>query len=46
VLPEQAANVSARLTEGVRAAGGQINRLEEIVPLLEDVFIALAEERS
>jgi ABC-2 type transport system ATP-binding protein len=38
----QSAAVRARLTEEVRAAGGQIDRLEEISPLLEDVFIDLA----
>lgn len=32
-----------RLVERMSAAGGQVERLEEITPLLEDVFIELAE---
>jgi ABC-2 type transport system ATP-binding protein len=43
VVAGQAAAVQARLTAQVAAAGGQIVHLEAIQPLLEDVFIELAE---
>jgi ABC-2 type transport system ATP-binding protein len=43
VAPGQAAAVQQRLSDQVRAAGGQVERLAEIDPLLEDVFIELAE---
>jgi ABC-2 type transport system ATP-binding protein len=39
-----AREVQARLTEEIRSAGGRVERLEEIQPLLEDVFIELAGE--
>lgn len=42
VAPGQAAAVQTRLSEQIRAAGGQVERLQEITPLLEDVFIDLA----
>ncbi|HVN53950.1 MAG TPA: ABC transporter ATP-binding protein [Anaerolineaceae bacterium] len=38
----QAETVQARLGEQIRAAGGTVERLAEIPPLLEDVFIDLA----
>lgn len=42
VVPGQAAAAQVRLSETIRAAGGQVERMEEIAPLLEDVFIDLA----
>lgn len=42
--PGQSAAVRERLSGRIRAEGGQLERLEEIQPLLEDVFIALSEE--
>jgi ABC-type multidrug transport system ATPase subunit len=44
VLPGQAESVKARLAEQVSKAGGVVERLEVIPPLLEDVFIELAEK--
>lgn len=41
LAPDQAAAVQARLSEQIRAAGGHVERIEEITPLLEDVFIEL-----
>lgn len=38
----QAEATQARLTEQIRAAGGSVDRIEVIPPLLEDVFIELA----
>jgi ABC-2 type transport system ATP-binding protein len=43
ILPGQAEAVQARLAGQIGAAGGRIERLEAIQPLLEDVFIELAE---
>ena len=43
---DQAEPVRTRLEERISAAGGQIDRLMEITPLLEDVFIDLAEENK
>jgi ABC-2 type transport system ATP-binding protein len=43
ILAGQAEAVQVRLTREISAAGGQIERLEAIQPLLEDVFIELAE---
>jgi ABC-2 type transport system ATP-binding protein len=42
----QAEAVRARLTKQIHAAGGRIERLVEITPLLEDVFIELANEKQ
>lgn len=39
----QSAVVRQRLTDRITAAGGQVESLDEIAPLLEDVFILLAE---
>jgi ABC-2 type transport system ATP-binding protein len=41
VAPGQSAAVQVRLAEQIPAAGGQVERVEEITPLLEDVFIDL-----
>ena len=41
VAPGQSAAVQTRLVSQIPAAGGRIERLEEIAPLLEDVFIDL-----
>jgi len=43
VLPGQAESVKARLAQQVQDAGGVVERLEVIAPLLEDVFIELAQ---
>lgn len=40
---QQAAGLSQRLTERARADGGRVDALRGIPPLLEDVFILLAE---
>jgi ABC-2 type transport system ATP-binding protein len=45
VAPGQAAAVQERLVRQIQASGGQVERLVEIPPLLEDVFIELAEGR-
>lgn len=42
---DQAEAVRTRLAEQINAAGGCIDRLVEITPLLEDVFIDLAEAK-
>jgi ABC-2 type transport system ATP-binding protein len=42
VSPGQAGEAQIRLAENIRAAGGRIDRLIAIQPLLEDVFIDLA----
>jgi ABC-2 type transport system ATP-binding protein len=42
----QAAAAQERILAQVRAAGGKVERLEEIDPLLEDVFIDLAEAHN
>ncbi|NMB88566.1 MAG: ABC transporter ATP-binding protein, partial [Chloroflexi bacterium] len=42
----QAAAVQARLAEQIAAAGGRLERMTAITPLLEDVFIQLAEEEN
>jgi ABC-2 type transport system ATP-binding protein len=42
----QAEAVQARLAAQVSAAGGEVERIDAIQPLLEDVFIELAEERG
>ncbi|MBE0696842.1 MAG: ABC transporter ATP-binding protein [Anaerolineaceae bacterium] len=42
VAPGESAAVRSRLIEQIQAAGGQLERIEEITPLLEDVFIDLA----
>jgi ABC-2 type transport system ATP-binding protein len=42
VAPGQADEVQARLAKSILSAGGQISRLVAIPPLLEDVFIELA----
>lgn len=44
VAEGQSAAVRQRLAEQIESAGGQVERLVEIPPLLEDVFIELAEE--
>lgn len=44
VAAGQAEAVQNRLAENIRAAGGQVERLIEIQPLLEDVFIDLANQ--
>lgn len=44
VLPGEARTIQTRLAEQISAAGGQVDRLVEIAPLLEDVFIELAEK--
>ncbi len=46
VAPGQAAAVRQRLPAQVEAAGGQVEQVAEIAPLLEDVFIELAEGSS
>ena len=46
IRPGRAEVVQARLGEEIRAAGGQVERLGEIAPLLEDVFIDLAGEKE
>ncbi len=43
VVSGSTGDVQARLVKQVQAAGGQVARLVEIPPLLEDVFIELAE---
>jgi len=45
IQPGQAEPVRTRLVEQITAAAGQIDRLLEITPLLEDVFIDLAGEK-
>jgi ABC-2 type transport system ATP-binding protein len=45
IVASQAELVRARLSQQISAAGGHIDRLVEINPLLEDVFIDLAEEK-
>jgi len=46
IAPGETGLVQQRLAKQVRAAGGQVERLVEITPLLEDVFIELAEGSS
>ena len=46
ISPGQSGAVQQRLREQVRLSGGQVERLVEIAPLLEDVFIELAEGRQ
>ena len=41
VAPGQSSVVQARLSEQICTAGGRVNQVEEITPLLEDVFIHL-----
>ena len=45
IQPGQTEPVRIRLVQQITAAGGQIQRFEEIIPLLEDVFIDLAGEK-
>jgi ABC-2 type transport system ATP-binding protein len=44
VAPGQADETLARLAKSIRVAGGQVDRLVVIPPLLEDVFIDLANQ--
>ncbi len=46
IQPGQAEAVQARLAVQIGAAGGVVERIETIQPLLEDVFIELAEGRG
>jgi ABC-2 type transport system ATP-binding protein len=42
----KAQDVLSRLKSEIRSAGGQVDELRSIAPVLEDVFIALSEEKS
>jgi ABC-2 type transport system ATP-binding protein len=46
IAPGQSEAVQTRLIEQILAAGGHVERVEQIMPLLEDVFIDLTETAS
>ena len=46
VRENKAQDVLSRLKSEIRSAGGQVDELRSVPPVLEDVFIALSEETS
>jgi len=46
VVENKAQAVLGRLTSEIRSAGGQVDELRSVSPVLEDVFIALSESES